>query len=61
MIEELRKKAEELLKNGTVKVVFGYGEGSVPERTRRRSIARLFKSDGSRVRLHHKGRDHEGR
>ena len=34
MIEELRKKAEELLKNGTVKVVFGYGEGSVPERTR---------------------------
>jgi hypothetical protein len=34
MIEELRKKAEELLRSDTVKVVFGYGEGSTPERTR---------------------------
>ncbi len=34
MIDALRKKAEELLKNKTVDVVYGYGEGSVPERTR---------------------------
>ena len=34
MIEALRKKAEELLRSKTVDVVYGYGEGSVPERTR---------------------------
>ncbi|MDR4497914.1 MAG: hypothetical protein MRK02_08360 [Candidatus Scalindua sp.] len=34
MIEELRKKAEGLLRSNTVSVVYGYGEGSTPERTR---------------------------
>ncbi|MHC4183136.1 MAG: Fe-S oxidoreductase [Planctomycetota bacterium] len=34
MIEALRKKAEELLKSNTVSVIYGYGEGSTPERTR---------------------------
>ncbi|MGR3309769.1 MAG: coenzyme F420 hydrogenase/dehydrogenase beta subunit N-terminal domain-containing protein, partial [Candidatus Brocadiales bacterium] len=34
MIEALRKKAEELLRSKTVDVIYGYGEGSTPERTR---------------------------
>ena len=33
MIEELRRKASELLQKGEVELVIGYGEGSVPTRT----------------------------
>ncbi|MFQ5965873.1 MAG: 4Fe-4S dicluster domain-containing protein [Candidatus Scalinduaceae bacterium] len=34
MIVALIKKAEELLRSNTVNVIYGYGEGSTPERTR---------------------------
>ncbi len=45
-MQELQTKARELLQNGAVKVVVGYGRGSAPDRTRAIFICRPEQADG---------------